>query len=85
MPVGVPIDLGAWGWWVARTQVTLYEVSSQARLELEAATYPVQSPLRNADVVMLDESLGALDPQNFRECLDCVTRRAKTLLVVAHS
>ena len=40
--------------------------------------------LQNAEVVMLDESLGALDPQNFRQCLDCVTRRAKTLLVVAH-
>src|ERR1700722_10403747 len=40
--------------------------------------------LQNAEVVILDESLGALDPQNFQQCLDCVTRRAKTLLVVAH-
>jgi ATP-binding cassette, subfamily B, bacterial len=40
--------------------------------------------LQNAEVVMLDESLGARDPQNLRQCLDCVTRRAKTLLLVAH-
>jgi ABC-type transport system involved in cytochrome bd biosynthesis fused ATPase/permease subunit len=40
--------------------------------------------LQNAEVVMLDESLGALDPENFQQCLDCVTRRAKTLLKVAH-
>ncbi len=37
--------LGAWCWWAARAQVTLYEVSSAARVELDAATYPVQSPL----------------------------------------
>src|SRR5207247_913375 len=28
-----------------RSQVTLYEVSSEARVELDSATYPIQSPL----------------------------------------
>jgi multidrug resistance efflux pump len=37
--------LGAWSWWAARAPVTLYEVSSAARVELDAATYPIQSPL----------------------------------------
>lgn len=37
--------LGAWCWWAARAEVTLYEVSSAARVELDATTYPVQSPL----------------------------------------
>lgn len=37
--------LGAWCWWATRAQVTLYEVSSAARVELDAATYPIQSPL----------------------------------------
>ena len=37
--------LGAWCWWAARVQVTQYEVSSAARVELDAATYPIQSPL----------------------------------------
>src|ERR1700676_5073917 len=37
--------LGAWSWWAARAPVTLYEVSSAARVELDAATSPIQSPL----------------------------------------
>lgn len=38
-------ELGGWLWWAVRSQVTLYEVSPESRLELESATYPVQSPL----------------------------------------
>jgi membrane fusion protein (multidrug efflux system) len=37
--------LGGWTLWAVRSQVTLYEVSSDARVELESATYPVESPL----------------------------------------
>jgi multidrug resistance efflux pump len=37
--------LGGWCFWAARARVTLYEVSSEARVELDAAAYPVQSPL----------------------------------------
>jgi multidrug resistance efflux pump len=37
--------LGGWCFWAARARVTLYEVSSEARVELEGAAYPVQSPL----------------------------------------
>jgi multidrug resistance efflux pump len=37
--------LGGWCFWAARAHVTLYEVSSDARVELDAATYPIQSPL----------------------------------------
>ena len=37
--------LGGWCYWAARAQVTLYEVSSEAQLELAAAAYPVLSPL----------------------------------------
>jgi multidrug resistance efflux pump len=37
--------LGAWCWWATQVPVTLYEVSSTARVELDAATYPIQSPL----------------------------------------
>jgi len=42
---GAVAVLGAWCWWAARAQVTLYAVSPEARVELDAATYPVQSPL----------------------------------------
>ena len=37
--------LGGWCFWAARARVTLYEVSSEARVELDAAAYPIQSPL----------------------------------------
>lgn len=40
--------------------------------------------LQNADVVLLDESLAALDPETLRQCQRCLFRRAKTLLMVAH-
>jgi membrane fusion protein (multidrug efflux system) len=42
---GAALALGGWCWWTARASVTLYEVSPAARLELDAATYPIQSPL----------------------------------------
>jgi len=43
--LGAVLLLGAWCWWAAKVPVTLYEVSSTARVELDAATYPIQSPL----------------------------------------
>jgi len=39
------LALGGWTWWAVRAPVTLYEISSSARVELDAATYPIQSPL----------------------------------------
>ena len=40
--------------------------------------------LQNSNLVILDESFAALDPENLRQALECTLRRAKTLLVVAH-
>jgi len=40
--------------------------------------------LQRADIVILDESLAALDPDNFWQCLECAERRARTLIVIAH-
>jgi multidrug resistance efflux pump len=37
--------LGAWIFWASWAQITLYEVSPRARVELDSATYPVESPL----------------------------------------
>jgi ABC-type multidrug transport system fused ATPase/permease subunit len=34
--------------------------------------------------MILDESFAALDPENLRETLECVFRRAPTLMVIAH-
>ncbi len=36
--------LAAWIFWALYAQVTLYEVSSDARVELDGATYPIDSP-----------------------------------------
>jgi ATP-binding cassette subfamily B protein len=40
--------------------------------------------LQKADLIVLDESFGALDPENLERALQCVLRRAPTLLVIAH-
>lgn len=40
--------------------------------------------LQKADLVVLDESFAALDPENLRRALECVLRRASTVMVVAH-
>ncbi|MGO9087220.1 MAG: ATP-binding cassette domain-containing protein [Terriglobales bacterium] len=70
MPAGLDQIVGETGWQLSQGE--------RGRVFLARAL------LQNAEAVMLDESLGALDPQNLRQCLDCVTRRAETLLVVAH-
>ena len=40
--------------------------------------------LQDADVVVLDESFAALDPETLRQALPCVLERARTLLMIAH-
>ncbi|MBP7687403.1 MAG: ABC transporter ATP-binding protein [Thermoflexales bacterium] len=40
--------------------------------------------LQHADLIIMDESFGALDPENLARSLACARRRAATLLVIAH-
>jgi ATP-binding cassette subfamily B protein len=40
--------------------------------------------LQGGDVVLLDESFGALDPDNLRQALITARQRAKSLVVIAH-
>ena len=40
--------------------------------------------LQKAEMIILDESFAALDPINLRRALECVLRRAPTLMVIAH-
>lgn len=40
--------------------------------------------MQRPELVVLDESFGALDPETLRQSLDSVLKRAETLLVVAH-
>lgn len=46
--------------------------------------YVARALLQKADVVVLDESFAALDPENLKRVLQCVLQRAPTLLVIAH-
>ncbi len=65
------ILLAAWFGWVSWAQITLYEVSPKARVELDSATYPVESSvlgrvvqtsLRVGQVVHRGEILVKIDP-----------------------
>ncbi|MFP5287769.1 MAG: ATP-binding cassette domain-containing protein, partial [Thermoanaerobaculia bacterium] len=46
--------------------------------------YIARALLQRAELVVLDESFAALDPESLRQALECVLKRARTLLVIAH-
>jgi ATP-binding cassette subfamily B protein len=46
--------------------------------------YIARALLQGADLVVLDESFAALDPETLRRALRCVLERTATLLVIAH-
>lgn len=70
MPAGMFQIIGEYGW----------QLSHGERSRLFIA----RSLLQNADVIVLDESFAALDPASFEQSLECVLRRAPSLIVVAH-
>lgn len=70
MPAGLLQMVGETGW----------QLSHGERSRLYIARALLQRP----DVVLLDESFAALDPENLRRALSYVLERADTLLVVAH-
>lgn len=70
MPSGLDQMVGETGWRLSHGE--------------RSRIYLARALLQDAEVVLLDESLAALDPENLRQCLGCVIRWAKTLVVVAH-
>jgi ATP-binding cassette subfamily B protein len=70
MPSGFQQMLGESGW----------QLSHGERSRLFIA----RTLLQQADLIILDESFGALDPENLSRALNCVLRRAQTLVVIAH-
>jgi ATP-binding cassette subfamily B protein len=70
MPSGFQQMLGESGWQLSHGE--------RSRLFIARAL------LQKADLVILDESFGALDPENLYRALRCVLDRAPTLLVIAH-
>jgi ATP-binding cassette, subfamily B, bacterial len=70
MPSGFQQIIGEHGW----------QLSHGERSRLFIA----RTLLQRSDLIILDESFAALDPDNLHRALECVLRRAPTLLVIAH-
>jgi ATP-binding cassette subfamily B protein len=70
MPAGLLQMVGESGWQLSHGE--------QSRL------YVARALLQGADLIILDESFAALDPETLRRVLCCVLTRASTLLVIAH-
>jgi ATP-binding cassette, subfamily B, bacterial len=70
MPGGLMQMVGEGGWQLSHGE--------------KSRIYIARALLQNSDLVILDESFAALDPQTVTEALQCTVKRAKTLLVIAH-
>jgi ATP-binding cassette subfamily B protein len=70
IPAGLLQMVGETGWQLAHGE--------RGRL------YIARALLQGADVIVLDESFAALDPETLQRCLRCVLQRASTVLVIAH-
>jgi len=70
MPAGFQQMIGESGW----------QLSHGERSRL----YIARALLQQADIIILDESFAALDPENLKYALQCVLKRASTLIVIAH-
>lgn len=46
--------------------------------------YIARALLQDAEVILLDESFAALDPDNLRQALECVLKRARTVILITH-
>ncbi len=70
MPSGLMQMVGETGWQLSHGE--------RSRLFLARAL------LQKAELVVLDESFAALDPETLTQCLRCALARAQTLVVIAH-
>ncbi len=70
MPSGLQQMVGEGGWQLSHGE--------------RSRIYIARTLLQSADLVILDESFAALDPENLRTSLGCTLQRSKTLMVIAH-
>jgi ATP-binding cassette subfamily B protein len=73
---------------LARMPAGLFQMVGESGWQLShgerSRLYIARALLQGSEMVVLDESFAALDPENLRRSLDCVLERAPTLLVIAH-
>jgi len=70
MPAGLQQLVGETGWQLSQGE--------------RSRVFMARALLQGSGLVILDESFAALDPENLRQCLECVLKRSQTLMVVAH-
>jgi ATP-binding cassette, subfamily B, bacterial len=70
MPGGMRQQIGETGWQLSHGE--------RSRIFLARAL------MQRAQLIIMDESFGALDPETLDLCLQTVLKRAKTLIVIAH-
>ncbi|MGI8961297.1 MAG: ATP-binding cassette domain-containing protein [Bryobacteraceae bacterium] len=70
MPSGILQMVGEGGWQLSHGE--------------RSRVYIARALLGRADLVILDESFAALDPENLRLALECTLEQAPTLMVIAH-
>jgi ATP-binding cassette subfamily B protein len=70
MPSGFQQMMGENGWQLSHGE--------------RSRVYIARTILQDADLIILDESFGALDPKNLKRALQTVLSRAPALMVIAH-
>ncbi|GAB2887805.1 ATP-binding cassette domain-containing protein [Microbulbifer echini] len=70
MPAGMLQTVGEMGWRLSHGEMS--------RLFIARAI------LQNAELLVLDESFAALDPENLRQSFQCVRKNSNSLIVIAH-
>ncbi|HEU4404633.1 MAG TPA: ATP-binding cassette domain-containing protein [Polyangiaceae bacterium] len=70
MPSGLHQPVGETGWQLSHGE--------------RSRVYLARALLQRAELVVLDESFGALDPETLERCMAAALRRAGSLIVIAH-
>jgi len=70
MPSGLRQMVGETGWQLSHGE--------------KSRVYIARAILQQSELIILDESFAALDPETLETCVSCVHRRSSALLVIAH-